>query len=137
MRMTLILTLMLLGFAFRLQAQQGIPGRDIWQTPGKNFPTTIAGCLESSGGHYTVTHKDGTVYDLTGDTARLSRYVGHEVEITGKPTVRTINTTQTQTASTAVLLPALEVESAKEISKACTSASYGKRISYTDAYDNQ
>ena len=119
MRKTLLLPLMLLVPVFWLQAQEGHPGADIWLAPPSNFPTTIDGCLQSSGGHYRVTDKDGTVYDLTGNTARLSRYAGHQVEITGKPTVRTLNTTVKDAASTAEELPALEVKSAKEISGAC------------------
>lgn len=119
MRKTLILALMLLISAFWLQAQEGHPGADIWLAPAGTSPMTIAGCLRSSGGHYAVTGKDGTIYDLTGNTARLSHYVGHQVEITGKPTVRTLDTTVTHAASTAEELPALEVKSAKEISKTC------------------
>lgn len=117
MRKTLLLVLLLLSSSLWLQAQEGDPGADIWQAP--TGPSTVDGCLQSSGGHYIVTGKDGTVTDLTGDTAWLSRYVGHEVEITGKPTVRTLDTTAKDAASTVEELPALEVKSAKEISRIC------------------
>ena len=115
----LILAPLLFISALWLQAQEGIPGADIWLAPVGTSPTTIDGCLQSSGGHYTVTAKDGTIHDLTGDTARLSHYVGHEVEITGMPTVRTLNTTAFRVASTAEELPALRVEHAKQISQTC------------------
>jgi hypothetical protein len=118
-RSTLILILLLVITALWLPAQEGNPGADIWEAPASTYPTTIDGCLQSSGGHYTVTGKDGTVYDLTGSTARLSRYAGHHVEVTGKPTVRTLDTTMIHAASTAVELPALEVDSAREISSTC------------------
>jgi len=120
MRKVMLIGLVLLGGSLWLQAQEGDPGADIWLTPAG--PSTVDGCLQSSGGHYTVTGKDRTVTDLTGDTARLSRYVGHEVEITGKPTVRTLDTTVIHAASTAEELPALEVNSAKEVSKICDPA---------------
>jgi hypothetical protein len=117
MRKTLFVVLVLLSSAHWLQAQEGIPGADIWLGP--TGPSTVDGCLQSSGGHYTVTGKDGTVTDLTGDTAWLSQYVGREVEITGKPTIRTLDTTVIHAASTAEELPALEVKNAREISKTC------------------
>ena len=122
MRKTLMLALVLLISALWLPAQEGHPGADIWLAPEGRSPTTISGCLWSSGGHYTVTEKDGTVHRLTGSTARLSRYVGHEVEITGMPTVITLDTTVMHAASTVEELPALEVISAKQLSNTCDPA---------------
>ncbi len=120
MHKILLLTVMLFSSALWLRAQEGHPGADIWLPPPAGpSPMTVDGCLQSSGGHYWVAGKDGTIYDLTGSTARLSRYVGHQVEITGKPTVRTLDTTVSHAASTAEELPALEVKSAKEMSGTC------------------
>ncbi len=114
----LLLVSLLLGCANWLNAQEGIPGADIWRGP--SGPSTVYGCLQSSGTHYAVLAKDGTVTRLTGDTARLSRSVGHEVEVNGKPTVITLDTTVTQAASTVEELPALEVKSVKQISNTCS-----------------
>ncbi|MGB8885112.1 MAG: hypothetical protein WCC87_00210 [Candidatus Korobacteraceae bacterium] len=113
----LIFLFVLLGSALWLQAQEGSPGADIWLAP--SGPHIVEGCLQSSGTHYMVTTKDGTVTRLAGNTARLSRYVGHEVEITGKPTIISLDTTEKDDASTVEELPALEVKSAKEISQKC------------------
>lgn len=118
MRKTLMLTLVLLVSALWLQAQEGDPGRDVW-VPTNTYPPTIGGCLRNSNLHYTVVGSDGTVYNLTGNTARLSHYVGHEVEITGKPTVKSLDTTMKNAASTVEELPALDVKSVKELSKTC------------------
>jgi len=117
---TLLLLSLLLGCALCLNGQEGIPGADIWRAP--SGPSTVDGCLRSSSTHYTVTAADGRVTRLTGNTAWLSRYVGHEVEVNGKPTVITLDTTAAKAASTVEQLPALEVKSAKEISKTCSSA---------------
>jgi hypothetical protein len=121
MHKTLMLTLALLISALWLQAQEGDPGRDVW-VPANTYPPTIDGCLRSSNLHYTVVVKDGTVYNLTGSTARLSHYVWHEVEVTGKPTVRSLDTSMKNAASTVEEQPALGVKSAKELSKTCGSA---------------
>jgi len=43
---------------------------------------TVTGCLSGSNGSYTLTDKHGMTYQLTGDTAKLSDHVGHEVKIT-------------------------------------------------------
>ena len=121
MHKTLMLTLALLMSALWLQAQEGNPGKDVW-VPTNTYPPTVDGCLRSSNLHYTVVDKDGTVYNLTGSTARLSPYVGHEVEVTGKPTVRSFSTTEKDIASTVEEIPALDVKSVKELSKTCDSA---------------
>src|SRR5664280_1791617 len=106
-----MLTLVLLTSTVWLQAQSGSPRSDAGQTPDKTSSlTTIQGCLHSYGGRYKVTDNNGTVHDLQGDTARLSRYVGHEVEITGKPSIRTTNTSQMNIASSATEQPSLTVQ---------------------------
>lgn len=69
-----------------------------------------------------VVAQDGTVYNLTGNTAKLRYYIGHEVEITGKPTVKSFSTTEKDMASTVEEIPALDVKSVKELSKTCTAA---------------
>ncbi len=119
MSRTLMFAFVLLGSALWLRAQEGDPGVDRWLAP--SGPSTVQGCLQNSSTHYFVIQKDGTMTRLTGDTARLSRYVGHDVEINGKPTVITLDTTVTKAASTAEELPALDVKSAKELAKTCTS----------------
>jgi hypothetical protein len=110
----------LLGSALWLQAQEGYPGLDRWQGPSD--PPTVQSCLENSATHYYVAWKDGTITRLTGNTAKLSRYVGHEVEISGKPTVIPLDTTVSKAASTVEELPALDVKSARELAKTCTSS---------------
>jgi hypothetical protein len=120
-RNTVILLLILVISAFRLQAQEGNPGADVW-VPADTYPPTINGCLERYGFYYKVIGKDGMVYNLTHDTAVPSHFVEHEVEITGKPTVISLDTTMIHAASTVQELPALEVKTVKELSKTCSSA---------------
>jgi hypothetical protein len=45
--------------------------------------TTIRGCLNSSGGGYSLTDASGTTYQLQGDTSKLSAHVNNEVEVKG------------------------------------------------------
>ena len=68
---------------------------------------------------YSVVGQDGTIYNLTGDTRKLRPYIGHEVEVTGKPTVKSLSTTEKDIASTVEEIPALDVKSVKELSKTC------------------
>jgi Protein of unknown function (DUF5818) len=51
-----------------------------------NDNTTLRGCLNSSGGGYTLTDASGTQYQLTGDTSKLSKHVNNEVEVKGNTT---------------------------------------------------
>jgi hypothetical protein len=123
MRKILVFTLALLASAVWLQAQSGYPGLDAWQAAGRTSSlTTVQGCLQSSGGDYTVTDNTGAIHQLQGNTARLSRYVGRQVEITGKPGLKTTDTTEKGIASSATEEPALTVEGAKQISETCSSA---------------
>ena len=87
--------------------------------------TTVEGCLSGSSGSYTLTDKNGTAYQLTGDTAKLSEHVGHEVKITG-----TSNSSATSASSSGAAgagtssngsPQSLQVSSVKHISKTCQS----------------
>ena len=86
--------------------------------------TTVEGCLSGSSGSYTLAAKDGTTYQLTGDTAKLSEHVGHEVKITG-----TANSAASSPSSGAASSSAgstsseksLQVSSVKHVSKTCQS----------------
>jgi hypothetical protein len=116
----LLLSLMLLAPVVALPAQEGTPGLDAWVSAG-SYPPTLSGCLVQWGFYYYVIGNDGTLYNLTRETSGLSHYVGHEVEVTGKPTVISLDTTVPQIASSVQELPALEVKSVKELSATCTS----------------
>ena len=90
--------------------------------------TTVEGCLSGSSGSYTLAAKDGTTYQLTGDTAKLSEHVGHEVKITG-----TANSAASSPSSGAASSSAgstsseksLQVSSVKHVSKTCQAGSGG------------
>jgi len=115
---TLMFAFVLFGPTLWLQAQEGYPGLDRWQGP--STPPTVQGCLRNSSTHYFVVASDGTAARLTGNTARLSHYVGHQVEVTGKPTVITLDTTVSKAASTVEELPALDVKSVRELAATCS-----------------
>ena len=79
---------------------------------------TVEGCLSGSEGNYTLTADNGTMYQLTGNTAEFKDHVGHEVQITGKTSGSSATSSSTSTASQATL----EVKTMKHISKTCKSA---------------
>lgn len=93
-----------------------------------NGATTVEGCLSGSSGNYTLSAKDGTSYTLTGDTAKLSEHVGHEVKVTGTPSSGsnsggTATGTPGQTTGSS---QTLEVSSVKHVSKTCQNGSMAK-----------
>jgi ABC-type phosphate transport system substrate-binding protein len=89
---------------------------------------TVEGCLSGSSGSYTLTAKDGTSYQLTGDTAKLSEHVGHTVKITGTSSAASSNAggTATGTAGASSSSQTLEVSSVKHVSKTCQNGSMSK-----------
>jgi uncharacterized protein DUF5818 len=89
---------------------------------------TVEGCLSGSSGSYTLTAKDGTSYQLTGDTAKLSEHVGHTVKITGTSSAASSSAggTATGTAGASSSSQTLEVSSVKHVSKTCQNGSMSK-----------
>ena len=114
----IVVALVLLFSAVWLQAQaSGQAG-----TSSSNS-TTVQGCLENRAGRYSLKASDGMVYKLTGEANKLKDHVGHEVEITGKPTVRTYSSTEQGAASTTREQHVIRVESIKHIADTCTAPS--------------
>src|ERR1700751_4820752 len=87
--------------------------------------TSVQGCLSGSSGNYTLTDKNGNTYQLTGDTAKLSEHVGHEVKVTGTSSSGSASaagggtTTGTTGQAAGANAQTLEVSSVKHISKTC------------------
>ncbi len=115
---TLMFTLVLLTSAVWLQAQ------DAGQTMGKSDTMTAQGCLSVANGRYSLTESNGDVHQLTGAATKLSKHVGHEIEVTGTPRTRTASTTEQGVASTAHVVPAIGVKTIKHIADTCTPASH-------------
>jgi hypothetical protein len=87
--------------------------------------TTVEGCLSSSGGSYMLTDQNGTMYQLSGDTAKLSEHVGHEIKVSGTSSSADNSASSTGAANGASgsAQPTLQVASVKHISKTCKSGS--------------
>jgi uncharacterized protein DUF5818 len=116
MRHLLLFSLLLLGMSCWAVAQsypnQGSAGSAAAQQ-------TVKGCLSSSGGTYTLTEKDGKAFQLTGDTAKLSDHVGHEMKVTGSVSSASASSSG---AMGKTAEQTLDVTSFKHISKTCEGA---------------
>jgi hypothetical protein len=94
--------------------------------------TTVQGCLSGSNGSYTISDKSGTTYQLTGDTAKLSEHVGHEVKVTGTPSSASASSagsgssTSTTGQAAGASQQSLQVSSVKQVSKTCESGGMAK-----------
>ncbi len=86
---------------------------------------SVEGCLSGSNGNYTLTDKNGMSYQLTGDTAKLSEHVGHEIKVTGTSGSAAGAESSTGAASGAAGGQSLQVTSVKHISKTCKSGGGG------------
>ncbi len=80
---------------------------------------SLEGCLKMSVTEYVIIDDRGTKLSLIGSTAKLHHYVGHRVEIIGEPTIKTTDTTQTSIASSVVEVPAIRVQSGRQIGGRC------------------
>jgi len=86
---------------------------------------TVEGCLSGSNGNYTITDKNGTSYQLTGDNAKLSEHVGHEVKVTGTTASAGTGASGSTESSAGGAGQTLQVSSVKHISKTCKSGGTG------------
>jgi len=112
MRHLLLFSVLLLGVSWA--AAQSESQAATGKTSGQE---TVQGCLSNSGGTYTLTAKDGKTFQLTGDTAKLTEHVGHEIKVTG--TVTSASETSTGAMGKTGAEKTLEFTSIKHVSKSC------------------
>jgi hypothetical protein len=119
----LLLSVLLLGLTWAVA--QDSTGQTGSQTSAGG-EMSVQGCLSGSSGSYTLTDKHGMSYQLTGDTAKLSEHVGHEVKITGTSSSEASSAGASSGTSSAAgstgAQKTLQVSSVKHISKTCQSA---------------
>ena len=89
--------------------------------------TSVEGCLSGSNGSYTLTDKNGNTYQLTGDTAKLSEHVGHEVKVMGTSSAAGASSTGGTSGSAmgGSGSQSLQVTSVKHVSKSCQAGAGG------------
>src|SRR5579864_3314918 len=131
-RLLLLLSVLLLGACWAVAqdttSQTNSNSGETSASSGQNSSatssgaTTVQGCLSGSSGNFTLTDKNGNTYQLTGDTAKLSEHVGHEVKVTGTSSSASTASGGTAPATAgAAGSQTLEVSSVKHISKTCQS----------------
>jgi hypothetical protein len=129
MRHVLFLAVLLFGTTWALaQADQNqtSPSDQTPTAQGDMTPTnsggntTVQGCLSGSDGNYMLTDKNGMTYQLTGDTAKLTDHVGHEIKVTGSKSDSAMAPSGGGT-DTAASKQTLQVSSFKHVAKTCSS----------------
>ena len=83
--------------------------------------TTIQGCLKTDQGQYVLVEDIGTPHTLSGGASKLKNEVGKFIEVTGKPSSRTLGDTPAGGASNVVTVYVFEVKSVKHLSDICRS----------------
>ncbi len=111
---TSILVLLVLSAAW-------LPAQEKSSSQTKSGPTAMEGCLSYASGQYFLIDSGGAKLELSGSTNKLKEQIGHELQITGKPSTRTVESTSYGAASSAEVVPVFEVKSVKRIADECTS----------------
>lgn len=94
------------------------------QTTGKaekktSDMTTIQGCLSFSNGHYRLTESSGKMWQLSNEVNQLRHHVGHEIELTGMPGIRTVDKTMQGAASNVKEEKVFKIKSIKHLADTC------------------
>ena len=84
--------------------------------------SAMEGCISYASGQYFVIDSSGTKHELFGSTNKLKEQIGHKVQITGKPSTKTVESTTYGAASSADVVPVFEVKSVKRIADTCESS---------------
>jgi hypothetical protein len=118
MRKTLGVALTLLLSAAWLQALQYPSPEENKASSSPSGLTTLEGCLEYDNGVYSLI-ENGTKHRLAGSSKQLKGHVGHEVELTGKPSSRSIDNTPPGGASSVIVQYVFEVKSVRHVALTC------------------
>lgn len=132
MRQILFLSVLLLGATWAMAQNDQTTTSPSDQTPSAQSdgaPTsaggsmTVQGCLSGSDGNYMLTDKNGTMYQLTGDTTKLADHVGHEMKITGTASGGAMSPSGSGEAGDTAgsSKHTLQMSSFKHVSKTCSS----------------
>lgn len=119
MRTTRSLILLLFMCAICMQAKPVSAASD--KDHQSETVTTMQGCLHIDSSQYILTEANGTSHLLSGAAKQLGRLVRREVEVGGKPGIRTSDTTSAGGASSVAEYVVFEVKTVKELASQCTS----------------
>ncbi|MFZ0817659.1 MAG: DUF5818 domain-containing protein [Candidatus Sulfotelmatobacter sp.] len=130
MRHLLLISMLLLGTSWALaqDSNSSTPSQTSSQATAVSAggQQMIKGCLSGSDGSYTLTATNGQSYRLTGDTAKLSDHVGHEMKVTGTVSSASASTSgenpNGSMSQTGAAQQTIDVTSFKHISKTCENA---------------
>ena len=104
-----------------LLAEQDTSNPQPGSNPGDTAtsPQTIQGCLKGGGNTFTLTDDSGTTYQVEGDSAKLKKDVGHEVQVVGTVGKASGSTSSSSTGD--ISQPAIQVAEVKHVATSCTS----------------
>ena len=96
-----------------------LPGLGCEQNCRRHTGACDARRLSESDGEYAITDKTDVLHHLSGNTKLLKPLNGHEVQVTGTPSVRTVDTTLAGGASSVIEKPVFKVKTVTDVSATC------------------
>lgn len=116
---TLLFALALLSAAALIaQQQDSQPGTTPTDRPLSQ--QTVQGCLQGGDLQFMLTDSGGTTYRVEGDSAKLKKHVGHEIEVAG--TVGKGSASSSKSAPPDDSQSTIQVLDVKHLSSTCKSS---------------
>ncbi len=116
--------LLLLLFSTALSARASAASASADKSNSNTHDTAeIQGCLQRQDGYFILVNTNNEYQRLSNNKA-LKALVGHEVRLTGKPEIRTIDTTLPGGASSAIEQRYFSIKTVQDVAPNCQA--YGK-----------
>lgn len=113
----LYLALLLCG-PYLVAQQKASPATSAQSATEHAGEDSLSGCLQRAGMEYTLIDKDEMLHHLSGGK-NMKQYIGHQVELYGANSLRTIDTTQAGAASSAKEQAVFRIKSVKDLGPTC------------------
>jgi hypothetical protein len=118
MKGTVVVSVLLLIFSTGAAAQRSTVKAFADKNDGSHDVAEIQGCLQRQQGYFILVDMNNEYERLSNNNA-LKKLVGHEVKLTGKPQIRSIDNTPAGGASNVIQMRYFQIKTVQDVAPNC------------------